>query len=753
MSNLILASTAVAELPLTEKMTLLALQVGLILFAAKLGGMLAVRVKLPSVLGELAAGIVIGPWALGGIGFGSGLFQYGLFRGAELRAVAAATGSSPFAVTPELYGLCTIASVVLLFLSGIETNLKMFLRFAFAGSLVGIGGVVASFLFGDLCAVYLLPKFLPATFGHLADLPTLQAILSPAAMFMGIMSTATSVGITARILSERRKMDTEEGVTIMAGAVIDDVLGIIVLAIGMGIIAASGKAEAGSSVNWLGIGKVAANAFGVWLGGTVIGILLARRISWLLKFFRSPVAIATLAFGLSLVVAGLFESMGLTLIIGAYVMGLALSRTDLKHLIQENLQSVYTFLVPVFFCVMGMMVDVSALCSKPVLIFGAIYTVLAVAAKVVGCAIPSLFCGFNTLGALRVGAGMIPRGEVALIVAGIGVSTVVDGKPILSQEVFGIGILMTLVTTVVAPPCLVALFSTNRPAVRGRRSPSRETSRPFSFVLTSENVAQMMLERLISTFRDEGFFTFLLNADEHIWSVMLNDAEISVRREGRKICFESTPDEEALVMGVWLDVVGQMRSVAEELSQPVRQDEVGEFMRNEAMHDDGSPRMPKKRLRDYLMLPALTASTKQEAIEKMVDAIAAESPDAISDAGEVKRTILARERAMSSGLDHGIAVPHCKTDAVTRIVGAVAIVAEREDGVPAIADYETFDHTPVRIIVLTVAPKNYNAPYLQLMASLSRILHASSAYRRLLMCTSAESMKDFFSSKQKEKTT
>ena len=121
-----------------------------------------------------------------------------------------------------------------------------------------------------------------------------------------------------------------------------------------------------------------------------------------------------------------------------------------------------------------------------------------------------------------------------MIVAGIGVSTVVDGKPILSQEVFGIGILMTLVTTVVAPPCLVALFSTNRPGVRGRRSPSNETSRPFSFVLTSDNVAQMMLERLISTFRDEGFFTSLLNADENIWSVMLNDAEISVKREGRR---------------------------------------------------------------------------------------------------------------------------------------------------------------------------------------------------------------------------
>ena len=130
MDAIMLASVVAGELPLTEKMTLLALQVGVILFAARLGGMLASKLRLPGVLGELAAGIVIGPWALGGIGFGSGLFQHGLFRGAELRSIAAATGNAPFAVSPELYGLCTIASVVLLFLSGIETNLKLFLRFA-----------------------------------------------------------------------------------------------------------------------------------------------------------------------------------------------------------------------------------------------------------------------------------------------------------------------------------------------------------------------------------------------------------------------------------------------------------------------------------------------------------------------------------------------------------------------------------------------------------------------------------------------
>ena len=250
------------ELPLTEKMTLLALQIGLILFAAKLGGMLASLLRLPSVLGELGVGILIGPWALGGIGFGSGLFQYGLFRGAYLMEMAKATGTAPFAVSPELYGICTVASVVLLFLSGIETNLKMFLKFAFAGSLVGIGGVVFSFLFGDLCAVYAVSLFpdllggidcLAKLHGYVQAGQVMKAVLDPAAMFMGIMSTATSVGITARILSERRKMDSEEGVTIMAGAVIDDVLGIIVLAIGMGIIgaqtagAAAGGAAQGSA--------------------------------------------------------------------------------------------------------------------------------------------------------------------------------------------------------------------------------------------------------------------------------------------------------------------------------------------------------------------------------------------------------------------------------------------------------------------------------------------------------------------------
>lgn len=740
------AAPKLEDLSLAHKMTLLALQIGLILFAAKLGGMVASLFKLPSVLGELGAGILIGPWCLGGIGFGDGLFKSGLFRGAELAMVAQATGNAPFAVSPELYGICTIASVVLLFLSGIETNLKMFLKFAFAGSLVGIGGVVASFLFGDLCAVYLLPKFLPETFGYLAadaEVSLLKAVMDPAAMFMGIMGTATSVGITARILSERRKMDTEEGVTIMAGAVIDDVLGIIVLAIVMGIITAQGAAgaEAKKGIAWAAVGMVALKAFGIWLGGTVLGIVLARRISWLLKLFKSQLAIATLAFGLSLVIAGLFEAMGLTLIIGAYVMGLALSRTDLKYIIQENLQSVYTFLVPIFFCVMGMMVDCRALCSRPVLEFGAIYTGLAIFAKVIGCAVPSLFCGFNLRGALRVGAGMIPRGEVALIIAGIGVSTMVNGKPILSAEVFGIGIMMTLITTIFAPPALVALF--HSPA-RGVRHPKATLtgSREICFELSSSDVAEYVLEKLVEEFRAEGFFTTLLSQEGNIWEVTMDEMEIALRRESRRILVQCTPAEEAMVMTAWMEVSSQMNDLARSIARPVRSipDELA-ANENKARKN---PRNVRRYLQTFVMLPSFRAATKEEAIRHIVEEIAKACPNHLKDVDAATAAVLRREKSMPTGLDHGIAVPHGRDASVQGIVGAVALVDNSDTAGGCIADYETIDKSPVEIIVLTLANDEAQMPYLQLMACISRMLRDDNGYRRLAACKTADEMRKFF---------
>ena len=723
-------------------MMFLVLQIGVIIFAARLGGALASMLKLPSILGELAAGIAIGPWALGGIGFGDGLFASGLFHGAELRRIFVETGHMFDATSPALYGIATLASVILLFLSGLETNLKMFLKYSFVGSMVGLGGVLVSFLLGDLCAVWLLPKFFPH-FAELAQLPLAEAMTREAPLYMGIMSTATSVGITARILSEKKKMDSEEGVTIMAGAVIDDVLGLIVLAIGNGIIVANhAAAKAGAAageMDWGAIGFVAAKAFGVWLGATLVGILVARYLAKFLKMaFKSPVVIATMAFGLALVLAGFFEFMGLAMIIGAYVMGLALSRTDLKHPIQEMLTPVYTFLVPIFFCSMGMMVDVTALCSKPVLIFGGIYTALAVAAKVVGCMVPSMFCGFNALGGLRIGAGMVPRGEVALIIAGLGLSS-----GYLTQEIFGIGILMTLVTTVVAPPALVGLFA---PRARGVRHPRRshDGSRRVTFDLGSATVAELMLAKLIDEFRDEGFFTSLLSKEDSIWAIAMDDLELSVQRRKSRILIECTPAEEAIVMTAWMEVASEINDLARQISKPMRSEDVGKLL-NAPSAKLGRTGVGHY-LQNFVMLPRFRASSKQEAIEKIVAEIAAACPGNVKDAKAATEAVLKREESMPTGLDHGIAVPHGRSPKVEGIAGAVAVLDNEGTANGCIPDYETIDNSPLRIIVLTLANDSQQTPYLQLMSTISRTLRADGGYDRLAACTTADAMRKFFRS-------
>ena len=733
-------------LPRTEEMMFLVLQIGIIIFAAKVGGAIASMMKLPSILGELAAGIVIGPWALGGIGFCpdmfNGLFKDGLFHGAALREMAA-HGHTFDATSPALYGIATLASIILLFLSGLETNLKMFLKYSFVGSMVGVGGVLVSFAFGDLCAVWLLPQFFE-TFADLKSMPLAQAITQAAPLYMGIMSTATSVGITARILSEKKKMDSEEGTTIMAGAVIDDVLGLIVLAIGNGIIAANVGAKAAAEgaaaggMDWGNIGLVALKAFGVWLGATAIGVLAARYIAKFLKrCFKSPVVIATMAFGLALVLAGFFEMMGLAMIIGAYVMGLALSRTDLKHPITEMLTPVYTFLVPVFFCAMGMMVDMSALCSKPVLIFGGIYTALAVLAKVLGCMIPSMCCGFNFLGGLRIGAGMVPRGEVALIIAGIGLSA-----GYLTQEIFGIGILMTLVTTVVAPPALVGLFAPKAKGVRHPK-PSKDGSREVMFALANDDMAELVMAKILMEFRNEGFFVTCLSQEDQIWEIALDDIELSIRRHGYKIRFTCTPAEEAIVMTAWMEVASQMNDLARAIAKPIRKEDIEQMITNTEAAKRGHEGVGRY-LQGFVMLPGFKAASKQEAVEKMVAEIAKASPHHVTDAAAAVAAVLRREESMPTGLDHGIAVPHGRDASVRGIAGAVAIVDNSGTAGGCIPDYETIDKSQVQIIVLTLANDQAQTPYLQLMSFISRALRADNGAERLAACKSPDEMRRFF---------
>ena len=416
-----------------DAITRLVLQLAVILSAAKFGGEISERYfKTPAVVGELAAGIIIGPFALGGVDIpwlGPLFVQAG--RGAE------EIEGFFIPVSESLWSMAQIGAIILLFNAGLETNLRQFLKYAGSASLVAIGGAALPFVLGTAATV---------AFGF-AD-----SFTDPTALFIGAIFMATSIGISVRILADLRRLDTPEGVTILAAAVLDDVLGILVLTIVIGI-AVEGEFSVAS------VGLVTLKTLGFWVVLTGVGILLSKRISNLLDKFQVSGGALVLALALAFFSASLAESFGLAMIIGAFSIGLALSGTELSHRLDEPLRGVVAVFIPIFFVVMGTLVDVTALGG--VWMFGLAFTAVAVVAKVVGSAVPALLTGFNRLGALRIGAGMLPRGEVTLIMVGIGISNGVIGK-----ELFGISVIMILVSTVLAPLILSRLFKTG---TSGRR--------------------------------------------------------------------------------------------------------------------------------------------------------------------------------------------------------------------------------------------------------------------------------------------
>jgi Kef-type K+ transport system membrane component KefB len=381
--------------------------------------------------------------------------------------------------------------------------------------------------------------------------------MDPIALFMGAVSTATSVGITARILSEQRKMDTPEGVTILAGAVIDDVLGIIVLALVIGISRVRGG---GGALDWGAIGLIAVKAFGFWLGSMAIGLAVAKRVSGLLKWLRSRETMGAVAFGFALLLSGLAEKAGLAMIIGAYVMGLSLSRVDIAHELRDRLSSIYSLLVPIFFCVMGMLVDFSSM--GHVLVFGLISTILAALAKLLGCGAAALLVGFNLRGAARVGSGMLPRGEVALIVAGVGLAA-----GAVTQDMFGVAIMMTLVTTLAAPPLLVRLVRGGS-GLRSRKGQTAESEvEPITLDLPTVDVAEFILSRILDSFVREEFFVHRMDPAAGLYQVRKEDIALTIRRDRSALRFTSRPEDRDVVRMFVLEEIATLQELLTGLSR------------------------------------------------------------------------------------------------------------------------------------------------------------------------------------------
>lgn len=561
------------HLPVAQQLAILSFQLGVILFSAKFCGTLAKKCGLPSVMGELMAGIVIGPYILGGIplpfhGLENGLF--GLPATAVLEG-GAVNGRAEIAAVPfqlyhtSLYALAALGSIMLLFFSGLETDLRMFFRYSAPAAVIGAGGVIFSFVSGAWAGMYLLN----------ADFMDVRCL------FLGILCTATSVGITARVLSGQEKTGSPEGVTILAAAVIDDVLGVIGLAVVAGLISTPGPGR-----DWGKIGTLSLKCILFWLIATILGLLLARPAAKFLKRFRQPAVFAVLAFALALFLAGIFEQQGLAMIIGAYVAGLSLSKTDISFSLQHSLKGLYQFLVPVFFAVMGMLADVRVFADWQVLKAGLIYSLLAVLAKVIGCALPALFLNFNWKGALRIGAGMIPRGEVALIVAGIGAVVIYNGKPVLNTRLFGTAIIMTLLTTLLAPPLLSAMLKFPGKGVRKEKKEKKLLHIIFDF--PSAPIAEFVLHRLMETLKHDGWLFSRPERETDLLQIRRDKLAFTLTANEKQFIFESETNDAPFIKKLMRETFSELHRELEELeSLAADSDFQEEFFEEKPPEDSG----------------------------------------------------------------------------------------------------------------------------------------------------------------------
>ncbi len=388
-----------------------------ILMAAKLGGDVFERFHQPAVLGELIFGIIIGNLSLVG------------FHGFE---------SFKSNVTLEI--LSELGVIILLFETGLESTVKEMMKVGLASFMVAVFGVIAPFFLGWGVGALFLPE--ESIYVHI---------------FIGATLTATSVGITARVLKDIGKINTREAKIILGAAVIDDILGLVILAVVTGIISAvatgTGEGISSAAVLW-----IISKAVIFIVGAVVIGSIILPHYFNL--GFKMKVKGVMLSFSLLVcfLLSYIAGEVGLAPIVGAFAAGLILEDVHFKGFkergeldIKELISPIATFLVPIFFVRMGMMVDLRTFAHVEILGFAATMTLAAIIGKQ-AC---SLAIFDKVTNRIAIGLGMIPRGEVGLIFAGIGSKLILDGERVISSSTYSAVVIMVVVTTLVTPPALI----------------------------------------------------------------------------------------------------------------------------------------------------------------------------------------------------------------------------------------------------------------------------------------------------------
>ncbi len=400
----------------------------LIIIAAKLGGELLGRMGQPPVLGELVMGVVLGNLNL--LGF---------------------TMLDPLKTNSTVRMVGEIGAILLLFEVGVESDLVQLLAVGWSSLLVATLGVIAPMILGYIVSTQLLPG--ASWLSHL---------------FVGGTLTATSVGITARVLKDLDKSGTKEARIILGAAVADDVMGLIVLAVVSGLVTAAVSGSGATGISMTEILWIVVKASIFLSLAVVVGRYWSSRVFHYAARLKVSGALLSLCICFCFAVATISQLVGLAPIVGAFAAGVVLEEVHYRPFtmrgerrVQELLYPINTLIVPVFFVLMGLRVDLRSFASSTVLGFAALITLAAILGKQV-CGLGVLEGGVDRL---VIGVGMIPRGEVGLIFAGMGSTLILHGQPVLPPATFSALVLMIMLTTFITPSLLKVVFDRNKVAM------------------------------------------------------------------------------------------------------------------------------------------------------------------------------------------------------------------------------------------------------------------------------------------------
>ena len=377
------------------------ISISILLFSAKIFAEIFQRIKQPVVLGELLSGIIVGPYALGGLL---------IFDG------------QPLVVLDETVKyIGELAAIIILFIAGLEITPREFLRGGVASFTIGALGVIIPFSAGFvILSIYGLNSF--------------EVLLIATAL------TATSIAISIQVLTELGKMQSKEARLILGAAIVDDILAIAILSVVLTMVQSGNPSPQITDIAFL-ILKIL-GLFAILLIGSVLIIpkMLHRE-----KLWRSRGSIEGIVTAIFFGIAGIAAYVGLSPIVGAFAAGMAVASTKLIKQVEEYAQKLQFIFAPLFFAIIGAQVDLRGI-NFDVLILAGIVIAIAISTKLVGCGLPSMLFLKDKTKSARVGIGMISRGEVGLIVAGVGVTS-----GVLSTDIYTSIIIMVAVTTIITP--------------------------------------------------------------------------------------------------------------------------------------------------------------------------------------------------------------------------------------------------------------------------------------------------------------